>query len=245
VGRLLPDFSGEVALVTGAASGIGHAVARALAAAGARVHGLDRRVPEPAALGALAMAFHTVDVCDTAAVQEAVERIVAEEQRIDLVVCAAGITRDHALWKLSDEEWSAVLDVNLAGAFRVLRAVARPMRAAGRGRIVHIASINGLRGKFGLAAYSASKAGLIGLTRTAARELGPRGITVNAIAPGMIETPMSARLPAEVLRQAVEETATGRLGVPADVVGAVLYLLSDEAAHVTGVVLPVDGGQTC
>ena len=118
------------------------------------------------------------------------------------------------------------------------------MRARGHGRVVQVASINALRGKFGQANYAASKAGLLGLTRAAARELGPKGITVNAVAPGMIETPMSAGLPDEVLRKAVDESAMGRLGSPEDVAAAVLFLLSEDAAHLTGVVLPVDGGQT-
>ena len=144
---------------------------------------------------------------------------------------------------MSDEDWSAVLDVNLTGAQRVLRAVAPHMREHSHGRVVQVASVNGLRGKFGQTNYAASKAGLIGLTRAAARELGPRGITVNAVAPGMIDTPMSRALPEEVVQRAVGESANGRLGTTEDVVSAILFLLSEDAAHVTGVVLRVDGGQ--
>jgi acetoacetyl-CoA reductase/3-oxoacyl-[acyl-carrier protein] reductase len=240
LGSFQVDFTGEVALVTGAARGIGWAVASALAEAGARVHGID--VGEPGDGGCFA-GFHAVDLREKQSVADTVAAIADREGRIDLLFNNAGITRDRALWKLELEDWDAVLDVNLSGAYRMLRAVAPHMRAAGRGRIVQTASINALRGKFGQAAYSAAKAGLIGLTRTASRELGPKGITVNAVAPGMIETAMTRDLPEEVLARSLAETATGRLGQPEDVVGAVLFLLSDAAAHVSGEVLRVDGGQ--
>jgi acetoacetyl-CoA reductase/3-oxoacyl-[acyl-carrier protein] reductase len=239
VGRLRADFSGEVALVTGGSSGIGLALARALAAAGARVHVLDRAPPPPGE----GFVFHECDLAQRGAPARVVEAIVAREQRLDHLVQAAGITRDNVLWKLSDEDFEEVLAVNLTGAFRVLRAAVPQMRKQQRGRVVQIASINGMRGKFGQSNYSASKAGLIGLTRTAARELGSFGITVNAVAPGLIRTPMTEKLPQPVLDKALSETATGRLGSVEDVVGAVLFLLSDEAAHVTGEVLRVDGGQ--
>ena len=239
MGRLRADFSGEVALVTGGSAGIGLALARALVAAGARVHVLDRQAP-PAGEG---FAFHECDLAQRGAPQRVVETILAHEQRLDHLVQAAGITRDNVLWKLSDEDFEQVLSVNLVGAFRVLRAVVPQMRKQGRGRVLQIASINGMRGKFGQSNYSASKAGLIGLTRTAARELGSFGITVNAVAPGLVRTAMTEKLPEAVLAKALAETATGRLGSVEDIVGAVLFLLSDEAAHVTGEVLRVDGGQ--
>jgi len=242
MGRLRADFEGDVAIVTGAASGIGAEISRALGAAGARVHGFDLRPPAERPHGTL---FHQVDVKSGAQVEAAVARVLEREGRIQHCVNNAGITRDRALWKLEESDWNEVLDVNLSAAWRLLRAVAPAMRAAGFGRIVQISSINALRGKFGQSNYAASKAGLIGLTRTAARELGPRGITVNAVAPGMVESPMSAALPEEVRRKALEETALGRLGQASDIAHAVLYLLSDEARHVTGVVLPVDGGQVC
>lgn len=234
------DFHGEVALVTGAASGIGRAILRALLAAGARVHALDREVPEHAEREAR---WHRVDLRASDEVAAMARTLLDEEGRLDLLVNNAGVTRDGMLWKLDDEEWEEVLDVNLSGAFRILRAFAPSMRERGRGHIVQVASINGLRGKAGQANYSASKAGLIALTRTAARELGPRGITVNAVAPGMIETPMSLGLPEAVRARAMAETALGRLGGPESVANAVLFLLSSGADHISGCVLPVDGGQ--
>ncbi|MCK6447723.1 MAG: 3-oxoacyl-ACP reductase FabG [Planctomycetes bacterium] len=237
--RWRASFDGETAVVTGGAAGIGLAIARALVDAGANVHVLDRQPPE----GDARFRFHSVDLRSTASVDAAITAIDAETGRIDHLVNNAGLTRDSVLWKLDDEAWEDVLDVNLTGAFRCLRAVVPHMRRRNVGRIVQIASINGLRGKFGQANYSASKAGLIGLTRTAARELGRFGITVNAIAPGMIQTKMTATLPEEVRARALQETAVGRLGTPEDVASAVLYLLSDAARHVTGQVLCVDGGQ--
>ena len=232
------DFEGDVALVTGVAGALGGAIARALTGAGARVHGLDLSPPaQPAGT------FHATDLRASAAVDAAVAAVLEEEGRVDVLVHAAGVSRDGMLWKLDDEAWAEVLDVNLTAAHRLLRAVAGPMREAGRGRVVLITSINGLRGKAGVANYAASKAGLVALGRTAARELGPRGVRVNLVAPGMIAAGMGTRLADEVLERARAESALGRLGTPDDVVGAVLFLLSDAARHVTGVVLPVDGGQ--
>ena len=247
MGSLRPDFSGDCAIVTGGAAGIGLEIVRALAIAGAKVHAFDIETGNATDLELPAQAtepvFQRVDVTDTASVSAAVAQVVEAEGCIDLLVNNAGITRDAPLWKLSDEEWQAVLDVNLSGAFRMLRAVAAPMREARHGRIVQIASINGLRGKFGQANYSASKAGIVTLTRTAARELGGRGITVNAIAPGLIETEMTRSLPQEVLDKSLSETCLRAFGAPSDIASAVLFLLSEEASHITGTVLPVDGGQ--
>lgn len=245
MGHVSADFSGDVAVVTGAASGIGLAILNALCEAGAKVHGFDVQGSPADVLagGDRPVKFHQVDVSSTGEVQAAVGEVFDADGRIDLLINNAGITRDHMLWKISDSDWKEVLDVNLAGAHRMLRAIVPSMRERGRGRIVQVASINGLRGKAGQANYIASKAGLIGLTRAAARELGPDGITVNAVAPGMIETPLVAELPTSILEQAKAESARGQLGQPQDVAAAVLYLLSEEAAHVTGTVLTVDGGQ--
>lgn len=240
MGKVQYDFRGEVALVTGAASGIGRAVLEALLAAGARVHAFDR-VPAPGGLEAAR--WHRLDLRSGPGIEAAAAELLAEEGRLDLLVNNAGVTRDGMSWKLSDEDWDEVLDVNLGAPFRVLRAFAGALRERGRGRVVQVASINGLRGKAGQANYSAAKAGLVALTRTLARELGPRGITVNAVAPGMVETPMSLELPESVRARALAETCSGRLGRPEDVAGVVLFLLSDAAAHVTGSVVTVDGGQ--
>ncbi|MFV1959479.1 MAG: SDR family oxidoreductase, partial [Planctomycetota bacterium] len=163
--------------------------------------------------------------------------------RLDILVHAAGITRDAVLWKMEPEAWDAVLRVNLSSAFHLLRLAVPRMRKGGGGSIVFISSINGERGKFGQANYAASKAGLIGLARTAAREGGRFSIRVNVVAPGMILTPLTENLPREILDRAVEETALGRLGRPADVAAATLFLASDLGRHVTGQVLRVDGGQ--
>ena len=234
------DFHGEVAIVTGGASGIGRAIVDALVLAGARVHVLDKHFDSGIAGGVVC---HPIDLRDPHAPAQVVQRVFSLEGRIDHLVNNAGLARDAVLWKLDDDAWDEVLDVNLGAAFRMLRAIAPLMRERGKGRIVQIASINGLRSKFGQANYSASKAGVIALTRTAARELGRFGITVNAIAPGLIETPMTHSLPDEVRERARAETASGRIGLPGDVAAVVLFLLSDASAHVTGTVLPVDGGQ--
>ena len=231
------DFSGKVAVVTGAARGIGRVIAEALVTCGAQVHGFDMTDAEDAGER---LHFHCVDVADTASVTAAMQRITGP---VTLLVNNAGITRDKSLAKMSDEDWNAVLSVNLTGAFHLIRAVAPGMREAGGGSIVNITSINGLRGKFGQANYAAAKAGLIGLTKTAARELGGKGITVNAVAPGMVLTEMARALPAEILDKAVAETLLGRLTSPEDVAHAVLFLLSDAARSITGEVLRVDAGQ--
>jgi acetoacetyl-CoA reductase/3-oxoacyl-[acyl-carrier protein] reductase len=232
------DFSGKAALVTGGARGIGRVIAEMLAASGAEVAVFDRGEPE--AKGVARVTHHAVDITSSAAVDAAVAALAAPPS---LLVNNAGITRDKALWKLTDDDWDAVLDVNLGGAFHMIRAVAPAMRAAGYGRIVNVTSINGLRGKFGQANYAASKAGLIGLTKTAARELGPKGITVNAVAPGMVLTEMARALPEEILKKALAEAVLENLAEPADIAEAVLFLLSDAARRITGEVIRVDAGQ--
>ena len=231
------DFSGRAAVVTGGARGIGRSIAGALSEAGADVHVFDR-VPGDGGTGSLT--FHVVDITDAAALEALVASL---PQRPTLLVNNAGITRDKTLLKMSDDDWEAVLSVNLTGAFHLIRALGPAMREAGYGRIVNVTSINGLRGKFGQANYAASKAGLIGLTKTAARELGAKGITVNAVAPGMVMTEMARQLPEDVLQRALAETVLGRLTEPDDVTNAVLFLLSDAARCITGEVLRVDAGQ--
>ncbi len=240
----------RVAVVTGAFGGIGAAVARALAEAGAHVALLDSRPAESGAAAAAAVeaagrraAVIAADVASETSVESAFQEIRRRLGEPGILVNNAGITDDAILWRMSTASWRRVLDVNLTGPFLMMRAAIPAMRAAGWGRIVNVASINAERGKAGQANYAASKAGLIALTRTAARELGPRGITVNAVAPGFIETPMTAALPEAIRRRAVEESALGRLGKPEDVAAAIVFLSSEAAGHVTGQVLRVDGGQ--
>ncbi|MGE0455064.1 MAG: SDR family oxidoreductase [Vicinamibacteria bacterium] len=235
----LLSLRGRVALIAGGGGGIGRALGTLLLAAGARVVSLDLD-GRPGPPGAVSLAC---DVTNQEQVEAALGRIVAEQGRLDIVVHAAGVTRDGRLWKLSGDDWRRVMAANLDSAFYLLHAVVPALRAAGGGALVLLSSINGERGKAGQANYAASKAGLNALARTAARELGGFGIRVNAVAPGWVETAMTAALPDELRQKALAETALGRLGSPEDVAGAVLFLCSDLARHVTGQVLRVDGGQ--
>lgn len=230
---------GRVALVTGSAGGIGAEVVDTLASAGARVVGCDVTAAEtPGA------AWHiTCDLTNPESARDAVAGVAAREGRLDALVHAAGIRRDGVIWKLEESDWSAVMRVNLDAAFHLLRHAVPVMRRAGRGTVVLVSSINGERGKFGQSNYAASKAGLIALARSAARETGRFGIRVNAVAPGMIATPMTKDLPEEFLKEAVAESALGRLGEPGDVAQAILFLCSEMSRHITGQVLRVDGGQ--
>jgi acetoacetyl-CoA reductase/3-oxoacyl-[acyl-carrier protein] reductase len=237
-GRVRFDFSGERAIVTGGCRGIGRAIADALAEAGAEVEVFDVNAPDEDE--AFPHRFSRVDVTDAAAVAGAVGMLPGPP---GMLVNNAGITRDRSIIKMSDGDWASVLSVNLTGAFNMLRAVAPLMSARGFGRIVNITSINGLRGKFGQANYAAAKAGLIGLTKTAARELGRKGITVNAVAPGMVMTDMARALPADVLGRAGEEAVLEGLARPEDVSGTVMFLMSDAARAITGEVIRVDAGQ--
>jgi acetoacetyl-CoA reductase/3-oxoacyl-[acyl-carrier protein] reductase len=232
------DFAGQCAIVTGGCRGIGRAIADALASAGAEVDVFD--VGAPPAKENFPHRFLHVDVTDAEAVGRAIAGL---PKAASLLVNNAGITRDRSLMKMSDAEWASVLNVNLTGGFNMIRAVAPAMTAAGFGRIVSITSINGLRGKFGQANYAAAKAGLVGLTKTAAREFGKKGITVNAVAPGMVMTDMARVLPAEVLKRAVDEAALNELAHPEDISSAVLFLLSNAARAITGEVIRVDAGQ--
>lgn len=237
------DLSDRTAWVTGASGGIGRAIVDRLTEAGARVVALDIAPSAPEHDGDRAIA-RQLDVRDAAAVVAVAQSLSGRGLDPDLLVNAAGIARDGVVWKLSDQDWDAVIDVNLSGAFRMIRAVVPLMRNRSRGAIVNIASINGLRGKAGLGNYSASKGGLIAMTRSVAREVGRFGIRVNAIAPGFIDTAMTRAVSSEVRATAVAETTLGHMGTPVDVANAVLFMASPLAAHVTGQVLVVDGGQT-
>jgi len=231
------NFANKKALVTGASAGIGYAIARMLEKSGAEVHVFD--LTENRQLGSPGV-FHQLDISDPEQVRAAVSSLPPD---LSLLVNNAGITRDRSLARMSDTEWQQVIDVNLSGAFHVIRALVPAMRELGNGHIVNIASINGLRGKFGQANYCAAKAGLIGLTKTAARELGPKGITVNAVAPGMVLTEMTNSIPEEYRQKALDETVLKRLAEPEDIANTVLFLLSDAARMITGEVIKVDSGQ--
>ncbi len=232
-------LDGRVALVCGGSGGIGSAVVRALLGAGASVASVDLS-DRPAVEGAVAF---TADLGDRGAVDGLFRDLRTRFARLDIVVHCTGIVRDAVLWKTDPEDWSVVLRTNLDSAFLVLRAAVPWLRQQSDGAVVLVSSINGERGKFGQASYAASKAGLIGLARTAARELGRFGTRVNVVAPGMIETAMTAGLSAEVRQLAAQEAVLGRVGQPDDVAQAVLFLASRMAQHITGQVLRVDGGQ--
>ncbi len=230
------NFAGKVAIVTGGARGIGQAIAEGLIAGGAEVHVFDR-TNEQAYPGA---SFHAVNIADSKEVQAAV---AALPRPASLLVNNAGITQDRSILKMTDDDWQSVLQVNLTGAFNVLRATVPGMIELGHGRIVNVVSINGLRGKFGQANYAASKAGLVGLTKTAAREFGPKGVTVNAVAPGMVMTEMAKKLPEKFLQKALDESVLNQLPEVDDIAAAILFLLSDQARMISGQVLQVDAGQ--
>ncbi len=244
------ELNKKVALVTGAGRGIGRTIALTLAQAGCRVvvNNLSTErnaavVAELQTLGAEALGVvGSVDEPEIA--EHAVKAGIDEWGRLDIVVNNAGINRDGLLARMSDEAWADVLRVNLTGAFNVIRAATRPMLRARAGRIINISSVVGRMGNAGQANYAASKAGLIGLTKATARELGSRGVTCNAIAPGFIDEGMTEDLSAEVREALLQQIPLGKLGSAADVAAAVVFLASDAAGYVTGQTLSVDGGMT-
>jgi len=242
------SLEGRVALVTGAARGIGAATALALAEAGARValvdrdgEGIERTADAIGRAGSDALAI-PADVTDAPAMERAVDTVVAEWGRLDVLVNNAGIVRDATLGKVSDDDWAATVDVNLRGTMIGTRAALRPMRTAGAGRILSATSVVARMGNYGQTAYAASKGGIIGMTRAWARELGPLGITANAVAPGFIDTEMSRGVPEKVLSGLLRRTPAGRLGRPEEVAAVYVFLASDLASFINGAVVGVDGG---
>jgi 3-oxoacyl-[acyl-carrier protein] reductase len=242
------DLTGQVAIVTGASQGLGKSVAIALASNGAKVVCLARNadklagtVREIEAAGGAAEAL-ACDVTDRKAAAAAIEGVAERHGRLDILVNNAGITRDKLMRGMSDEEWDDVIATNLTSCFVCCRTAAGIMRKAKYGRIINMASISGLIGNPGQANYSASKAGMIGLTRTLSKELVNRGVTVNAVAPGFISSEMTAELGEVVLEEAKKRIPAKRLGDPAEVAAAVLFLASKDAGYISGQTLVVDGG---
>jgi len=235
----------KVALVTGGGRGIGRAIGQAFAREGARLAAADvdlgaaRETVELLPTEGLAV---EMDVASMEAAQAGIDQVLDHFGRLDILVNNAGITRDGLLLRMSEGDWDAVLDINLKGVFNCCKAAVRPMMKARAGRIISISSVVGVNGNPGQVNYAASKAGIIGLTKTLARELASRNITVNAVAPGFIETDMTARLAEAARNSMLSQVPLGRPGMPEDVASAVLFLASDQAAYITGQVLQVNGG---
>lgn len=242
-------FREQVALVTGGSRGIGRAAAELFAAAGVKVAityksrkpEADHFVEEVSRAGGKALAFQA-DFADSASPAVAVEAVVKEWGRLDILVNNAGLTRDTLVMRMSEADWDLVLQTNLKAAFLASKAALRPMLKQKYGRIVNVSSLAGVAGNAGQANYSASKAGLIGLTKSMAKEVGSRNITVNAVAPGFIETELIRGLPTELLERARQAAAIPRIGTPADVAPAIVFLASPAAGYITGQVLGIDGG---
>ena len=245
------NMEGKVALVTGGSRGIGQAICAKLAAAGASVAFTwapfeeeplaTRKILEDANVPFIDM---SCDASDSKSTIEMIEKVISEMGGLDYVVCNAGTIADGVIWKMEDDDWNKVISVNLTGAMNTIREFAKYARKEPKNRsIVCISSINGIRGKFGQTAYSASKAGMIGLVKSAAKDLGHWKVNVNVVAPGMVNTEMAKNLPEYILNNAIAETFDNRIAEPEEIASATVFLLSDLAHHITGVVLPVDGGQ--
>ena len=240
------SLQGEVVLVTGASRGIGAAIADTLAAQGAKVIGTATTESGAAAIGqrmaALGGVGKVLNVTDGVAVDALIDGITVEFGTISILVNNAGITRDQVLMRMKDDDWSAILDTNLSSVFRTSKAVMRTMMKARKGRIINIASVIGVTGNAGQSNYAAAKAGIIGFSKSLAREVGSRGITVNVIAPGFIETDMTQSLPEAQKEIMMGQIALGRFGAPQDIADAVAFLASPAAAYITGQTLHVNGG---
>lgn len=245
------DLHGKVAVVTGGSRGIGRAIALALGQSGAQVvvnyrgrqEAADATVAAITDAGGAALAVQA-DVADPAEVDRLVKQTTDAYGRIDILINNAGITRDNLLLRMKDDEWDAVLNTNLRGTYLLSKAVLRPMMKARRGRIISISSVVGLTGNAGQANYAAAKAGLIGFTKSLAREMASRGITANVIAPGYVETDITNDLSADLKSAALANIPLGRFGQPDDIASTAVFLASDAAAYITGQTLAVDGGMT-
>lgn len=247
---LCVDLSGQVALVTGASQGLGKSIAAALAKNGAKVACVARSADKLAAAvseitdaGGEAEAY-PCDVTDRESVDNLVDGLIEKWERLDILINNAGITKDTLLPRMSDEEWDAVINTNLRGTFLFSRAASRYMMRQRYGRIINISSVTGIMGNPGQTNYSASKAGMIGMARSLSRELAGRKVTVNAVAPGFIESEMTKVLGEVILTEAKKRIPAKRLGTPEDVAAAVLFLASPDASYITGALLTVDGGMT-
>ena len=241
-------LEGKVALITGGARGIGQAIAMTFAREGADIVVADvnleiaqKTASEIEGLGRKAMAL-AMDVTNYTAVEEGVNKILDKMGKVDILVNNAGITKDNLLLRMSLADWDAVINVNLKGTFNCIKAVSRSMIKQRSGRIISIASIIGLMGNPGQANYAASKAGIIALTKTVAKELASRNINANAVAPGFIQTEMTAKLPEEIKKKMLEAIPLGKLGTPEDVANVCLFLASQESSYITGQVITIDGG---
>lgn len=242
------DFKEKIAIVTGAGRGIGREISVLLASFGAKIIVSDiaegnspTTVEESQSHGGHAQ-FFKINVSKTDEVNASVKEILKQFGKVDILINNAGITRDNLMMRLKEEDWDQVLNVNLKGAFNMSKAILPSMLKERYGRIINISSVIGLMGNPGQANYAASKAGLIGLTKAMAREVASRGITVNAVAPGYIDTEMTKAIPEEIKKKLIEIIPAGRLGTPRDVAEGILFLCSDQAAYITGQVLGINGG---
>ncbi|MBE2278908.1 MAG: 3-oxoacyl-ACP reductase FabG [Ignavibacteriaceae bacterium] len=241
-------LSQKIAVITGGARGIGKAAVIKFLAEGAKVIVWDANQEEGVKLvvelkaGEKELVFIPVDVTNQESVVAATQRVISEYGKIDILINNAGITKDSTLMKMTAEQWQKVIDVNLTGVFNCTQAVAKYMIESGSGKIINTSSIVGLYGNFGQTNYVATKSGIIGMTKVWARELGRKGICVNAVAPGFIATEMVGTIPEKVINSLVEKTPLGRLGSPEDIANAYLFLASDESNYVNGTVISVDGG---